>query len=175
MSEKTKRLIRYPSRIPVLDVNALKQIVGKEHLYDYAVILFKAYGARNVGDDIGADYYWDNGSTLTGDDWDIVQPIATLTGSPGRWIRIKKVEIPARTMWWSYSIPSSTPSLSLEFTHDWGTKKVIVQVIRHNNNDTAYDDEVQVNIGRSSNKIKITFAQPPVPNDVYWILATEIK
>lgn len=124
MDEKTKRLIRYPSRIPVRSIDDLRTIVGKEKFYDYAIILFK----NNDNTGIGAEYYWEGDNRDVHDGWDVVRPLSVEATKPGRWLRVKRADM-LRTRQWSFNgnSPGGTTT-QWEFTHNWNNKNVIIQV-----------------------------------------------
>lgn len=173
MSDKVKRMTRYPSRIPIQDITALRNIVGKEDIYDYTILL----GGGRVGDGNAAEYYWDANSTKSDSVPDIIKP--TAIDGPGRWIKVKKDYLMSELMaLMVMNVDFEGDGSTKKFTiaHNFKTKRVVVQVTTLGPTVSIPSVDMELVIERYTDTVDVIFNDPvPVGHKyVVMIIATEL-
>lgn len=167
-----EKLIRFPNRIPVANISALRQISGKGQLptsIDYAIVL----GKNTIGDGYAREYYWDQTSTANDNDDSIIRPAAIPLLNAGRWLLVNRQNNVPRTF--TYEFIGNSNQISWLINHNLATRNLIVQVNQIGGTGQFFDIAVETEIKLYDDSIEITFHNKvPGSGEHYRVLATEV-
>lgn len=157
---KVEKQIRYPNRVPIDNIAALRLIVGKEP-NDYVILL----GKDRVGND-GREYYWVSDSFGVDDgDW-VIKPNVVDPKDGGRWLKVGKTNTADGTFAGVKStIFGNGSAYAFYIEHPFSTMDVMVEVYKVTTAET-----VEVNVVRSLGGVTITFKQQPDNEEEFRVL-----
>ena len=166
MGDKTQRIARYPSRIPLQNVAELRLYTGKETPHDYAITL----GASTLNDGCGSAYYWDITYDVADDGVNTIRPTAINPGDPCIWRRV--IDTCKNYVTQQEEVISDGNAVQT-IPHDLGVDTFNAQITKING---GFNEDIDVTIGRSNVQVQITFngGSQPAVGVAFDMLLTEI-
>jgi hypothetical protein len=161
MNDKVQKVIRYPNRIPIDNIAALRQLLGKEP-NDYVILL----GKDRKGDNDAREYYWLPDSVAIDDGDLVIKPSIVDGSSPGRWHKVLALTGGDGTFrGYKGTIVGNGTGSSFFFDHPFSTLDVMVQVYKADNGETVETVET-----RALGGVTITFKTIPQTGEQFKVL-----
>jgi len=153
MNNKVQKVIRYPNRIPIESIPALRLIIGKEP-NDYVILL----GKTRLGDGDAREYRWVGDSTSADDGDLVITPTELATyNQPGRWFKVVRIVSADGTFRGQKTIISGTGNVDIFYIeHPFNTADIMVEVYKVTTLET-----VETGVVRTLGGVQISFKTTP--------------
>lgn len=162
MNDKIQKVIRYPNRIPIENIAALRLIVGKEP-NDYIILL----GKNRTMDNDAREYSW-IADSLSPDDGDLVIiPTDTATHNmPGRWHKVGRLTSADGAFKGQKTLIAGTGTATTFYIeHPFSTTDVVVEVYKITTLET-----IEVGVVRTLGGVSIRFKVEPEQGEEFKVL-----